>query len=535
MAFSARGVLPVTYSLSRYFDRVGSLRSHERCRGVTGAVATPAPGALAGVVRPESYSSSRRGRHPGQATAAPPGMAHPLQPEAVTRRDQPGAEAHSDSQTVLLGARSGGPHVGPGESVMSENPRTPTPPGRMKEALRPSAPQAGERLRGNGRGEEALLRRLIDQIADGIVIVDAAGDLRFANPAAEALFGRPADELIGEPFGFPLTAGEATEIDVLRGPGDTVVVELRAVEIEWERASALLVSLRDITDRRRAEEQARELAREQAARAEAEAAEHRNRLLAEEKAALAEENARLFRQAQDASIAKSEFLAVVSHELRTPLNAIIGYTDLLTAGLAGPLTPTQRQQLGRVKASSRHLLEVVDDILTFSRLEAGRETIHPGPVEYAQLLADVAALVQPLTDRKGLSLEIDAPKRPCHGEADERKVRQILLNLVSNATKFTDEGQIRLSARPDGDHIVFQVHDTGVGIPAAHLRQIWEPFWQVEQSHTRTAGGTGLGLSVVRRLTDLMGGTVDVESEPGTGTTFTVRLPLRLARPEPSC
>jgi signal transduction histidine kinase len=387
---------------------------------------------------------------------------------------------------------------------------------------------SGARRPRDRRDDETRLRAIVDHVADGIVIVDAQGEVRFANSAAEALFGRSAPELLGEPFGFPVVAGASTEIDILRKSGETVVAELRAVEIDWEREPALLISLRDVTDRKRAEEQARDLAREQAARAEAEAAERRYRMLAEEKATLAEENAWLYQQAQEASRTKSEFLAVMSHELRTPLNAIIGYTDLLELGISGAVSEPQREHLDRIKASSQHLLELVNDILTFSRLEAGREEVHPEPVDYVDLVREVAALAEPLADRKHLSLRVEAPEHPCPGETDARKVRQILLNLLSNATKFTDQGGVRLEAEESEDRIIFRVRDTGIGIPRERLAQIWEPFWQVEQSQTRTADGTGLGLSVVRRLTNLLGGRVDVASTPGEGSAFTVSLPLRV-------
>ncbi len=380
----------------------------------------------------------------------------------------------------------------------------------------------------SGQDDGSRLRAIIDQVADGIVIVDEAGVIRFLNSAAETLFGRPAAALLGSEFGFPVMADESTEIDVLRPGAEAVVAELRNVEIDWDGDPALLISLRDITDRRRAEQHAHDLAREQAARAVAEAAEARYRRLAEEKSALAEENAVLYHRAQEASLAKSEFLAVISHELRTPLNAIIGYTDLLLAGTAGALTDPQRTQMERVSASSRHLLEIVDDILTLSRLEAGREDVRLESVEYGQVAHDAAALVQPLADQKGIVVRVLGPAHPCRGETDGRKVRQILLNLLSNAVKFTERGEVSVEAEPEGDEVVFQVRDTGIGIPASHLEAIWEPFSQVEPSHTRTAGGTGLGLSVVRRLSRLLGGEASVASVAGEGSTFTVRLPVRV-------
>lgn len=409
--------------------------------------------------------------------------------------------------------------------TISERPIQYSHRSRMSRKPPEDAPREGGAGQADG---EAGLKAIVDQMVDGIVIVDAEGEFCYVNSAAEALFERPAQELLGEPFGFPVMAGESTEIEVIRRSSAVVVAELRAAEIEWNHERALLISLRDVTDRKQAEEQARELAREQAARVEAEAAEGRYRRLAEEKSALAEENAVLYRKAEEGSRAKSEFLAMMSHELRTPLNAIIGYTDLMIEGLSGPVSQAQHEQLGRVKASSRHLLELVDEVLTFSRLEAGRDDVHAEPVDYLNLTHEVAALVRPLVEEKHLSLQVSVPQGPCRGETDAPKLRQILLNLLSNATKFTEEGGVWLELAAEGDEVVFVVRDTGIGIPQERLKQIWEPFNQVDRSHTRTVDGTGLGLSVARRLTTLLGGSVSVHSLPGRGSTFTVRVPRRL-------
>jgi signal transduction histidine kinase len=373
---------------------------------------------------------------------------------------------------------------------------------------------------------EARFRALVERNADGVVIVSNSGWIRFVNPAAEALFGRSAAELVGELFGFPLVTDETTEIDIVRRGGELITAELRAVSIRWNEEDACLVSLRDITDRKRAEDRERELVREQAARQVAEAAEEHQRRLAEESAALAEENKRLYEEAQVANQAKSNFLAVMSHELRTPLNAIIGFSDLLLAGVAGSLQEQQRQYLERIQNSSRHLLDLLEEVLTFARTESGSEEIRLHAVELADLVREVAAIAEPLAAQNGLDFRIGFPADPVRWVTDAPKVRQILLNLLSNAVKFTDQGTVSLHARAAADTVHLEVSDTGIGIAAEHQHKIFEPFWQVAQDSTRTRPGTGLGLTVSRRLADLLGGDITVRSEPGKGSTFTVRLPL---------
>jgi signal transduction histidine kinase len=244
--------------------------------------------------------------------------------------------------------------------------------------------------------------------------------------------------------------------------------------------------------------------------------------------ALAVDNARLHEAAVVASQAKTDFLAVMSHELRTPLNAIIGYTDLLEAEIAGTLNPQQLQQLERVKLSAKHLLQLISEILAYSRMEAGRESIRVETVELAELVRGAAELVRPLAEEKGLQFTVEAPPAPVHVDTDPGKVRQILLNLLSNAVKFTDEGSVRVRAAADDASIVVEVTDTGIGISREDQRRIFEPFWQVERSTTRKTGGTGLGLTVTHRLATLLGGYLKVTSEPGKGSTFTVMLAAHL-------
>ena len=241
--------------------------------------------------------------------------------------------------------------------------------------------RGGPGARGAASGGQAALRAIIAQLADGIVVVDASGTIRFANPAALQLFRRDAAELIGMDFGHPLVPGEIAEIEVVRpaddGNGPSVVTaELRVVEIAWDDAPASLVSLRDVTDRKAAEERQHQLERERTARAEAEAA----------------------------SQAKSEFLAVMSHELRTPLNAIGGYAQLMELGVHGPVTAAQRTALDRIQRSQRHLLRLIAGVLDFSRLEAGAVRYELSDVPVAEAVAEAEALVAPQLRARGLEV-----------------------------------------------------------------------------------------------------------------------------------
>jgi PAS domain S-box-containing protein len=250
--------------------------------------------------------------------------------------------------------------------------------------------------------------------------------------------------------------------------------------------------------------------------------------LAEElgrRAALAVDNARLYQAATAANQAKSEFLAVMSHELRTPLNAILGYTDLLVMGVPHPLQEGSTRQVQRIGASARHLLQIIEQILAFSRLEAGREEAFPEEVELCELVRETAALIQPLAGQKGLEFDLQLPDDPIPLVTDPGKLRQILLNLLSNAIKFTESGVVGLRAEAADGGVRITVRDTGVGLAPEHLERVFEPFWQADHSRTRQAGGTGLGLSVTRQLAQLLGGEVSAESQVGQGTTFTVTLP----------
>jgi signal transduction histidine kinase len=277
-----------------------------------------------------------------------------------------------------------------------------------------------------------------------------------------------------------------------------------------------------LTDRKRAELFVREREarmNSERARSDAEAAK------AEAEAARAE--------AESANGAKSDFLAVMSHELRTPLSAIMGYQELLADAITGPINEQQAQQLARIKSSARHLLSLIDEILTFTRIDAGREEVSIERASLATLLEPAAEIVEPLARARGLHIEVMLPPNPVIVETDAVKVRQMIVNLLSNAVKFTDRGRIILSGEQRGDQLVITVEDMGIGISSDHFERIFEPFWQVEQTATRRAGGTGLGLTVTRRLALLLGGDVTVKSTTGEGATFTICLPVRASESSP--
>jgi signal transduction histidine kinase len=253
------------------------------------------------------------------------------------------------------------------------------------------------------------------------------------------------------------------------------------------------------------------------------AMEQHARLIAERARAEAE-TARA--EAERANTIKTDFLAVMSHELRTPLTAIMGYEELLSDGITGPVTDLQRQQLGRINASARHLLGLIDEILTFARVDIGRERVRWESMSVNKTLSDGASLIEPMASAKKLKYVIELLDEDQAIQTDATKFRQMLVNLLSNAVKFTEKGEVRLTSSVRNGSLEIRITDTGVGIDADNIESVFEPFWQVEQSATRKAGGTGLGLSVTRKLARLLGGDVSVASRVGAGTIFLLTLPL---------
>ena len=236
--------------------------------------------------------------------------------------------------------------------------------------------------------------------------------------------------------------------------------------------------------------------------------------------------------AEEANKAKMDFLAVMSHELRTPLNAIAGYTQLMELGIHGPITDEQRDALARIRRSEMHLLGLIEDVLNFAKIEAGRVSFDLEPVAISTLVDGLAGLVEPQMRSKQLRFE---PVEPPDVAAltDVEKARQILLNLLSNAVKFTPRGgTIRIDFNVRADWVDVCVVDTGIGISEDKLESVFEPFVQV-RSYAASEGGTGLGLAISRDLARAMGGTLTVRSAPAKGSTFTLALPVAPATAPP--
>jgi signal transduction histidine kinase len=237
-------------------------------------------------------------------------------------------------------------------------------------------------------------------------------------------------------------------------------------------------------------------------------------------------------RAEEANHAKGMFLATMSHELRTPLNAIGGYVQLMEMEIRGPITPEQREDLGRIDRSQRHLLGLINDVLDFATNEAGTASYAREPVMLDAVMEEVEGLVLPQMAEKQLAYDDSRARCGAVLLADHSRVEQVLLNLLSNAIKFTPVGgRIEVSCQPGADTVAIRVRDTGIGVPADKLEFIFHPFAQVSAGFTRTAGGTGLGLAISRDLARGMGGDLVAESTLGKGSTFTLTLPAAPAPP----
>ena len=236
--------------------------------------------------------------------------------------------------------------------------------------------------------------------------------------------------------------------------------------------------------------------------------------------------------AEVANRSKAHFVATISHELRTPMNAVLGYTQLIADEQYGPVTPLQKDHLGRVSASGKHLLGLIEQLLGYARIEAGEEHVRAAPVLLTEIVMQTLGVIRPLAEQKGLQITVEAPEVPLELYTDAGKVRQILINLLANAVKFSERGKVVLAVRVEGldadVHVRFEVSDSGTGIATADRQRVFDPFWQANPDQKHAAGGTGLGLSVARQLARLLGGDVAItDSVLDRGTTFVFSLPVR--------
>ena len=383
---------------------------------------------------------------------------------------------------------------------------------------------------------QALNELLMDNMVDVVWIMDvASGSFTFVSPSVERLRGYTPEEVLAQPVAAALTPESAEALAQLlpqlavevaagrpveaTGPhrvdqpckdGSIVNTEVvTRIRVNDLGAPEVIGVSRDITERVQAEQ---ELARYR---------EGLEQLVDERTAQLQEAN----RDLEEASRIKSEFLARMSHELRTPLNSIIGFADVILLGMTGEIADEQRKQLGMIHRSGHDLLALINDILDLSKVEAGRIEVHAAPLDVRDLVAEVREALTPESNTRGVPLVLDMPAGPLTMITDNRMLKQVLLNLVGNAIKFTDDGSVTLHIRSAEGTVTFTTIDTGCGIAEEDLPRVFDEFWQTRGPRNPNHSGTGLGLAISQRMAGLLGGTLDAASTLGEGSTFTLVVP----------
>jgi len=380
-------------------------------------------------------------------------------------------------------------------------------------------------------------KRQVDAVIEtspmAIILLDREGRVQLWNPAAEQVFGWAASEVLGrfnpivpesDTEGFrsqfdrildgELATGIRAERRTKEGDLITVMLFTAPIVDDDGRIESAIGLFADITEQVRVEKELTEYR------------ERLEELVDARTAELSIVNERL----TTATRVKSEFLANMSHELRTPLNSVIGFSGAMLQGLAGPLNDEQMKQLGMVYRSGKHLLELINDILDLSKIEAGRYSVDPQEFDVVVLVHSVVESLEVQIAEKRLEVNVESSEPEVRAVTDRTKVQQILLNLIGNAVKFTDRGGVRATVELSDGELVIGVSDTGPGIPRSEHALIFDEFTQSRKRAEAKPEGTGLGLAISRRLARILGGDIAVNSEVGAGSTFTLKIPATFAR-----